>query len=59
MKLSIKKLGNQYWIVGIRPSHGPYDTLAEAESDMRGLRRWIRYGSEPGFATSELSQEEK
>ena len=45
MKLAAKRLGRYWWIVGDEEDGpcGPYDTRAEAEEGMKGLRRFARH----------------
>jgi len=43
--LTTEKRGNHWWITGMpdgEPDCGPYATRKEAESDLRGLRRFDR-----------------
>jgi hypothetical protein len=44
-----------WWIVRVPngwEEMGPYATKAEALDDLRGLRNFLRYGDEPGFASA-------
>jgi len=51
--MRICKRNDGWWIVDIPDGEpcGPYDTQAEAMDDMRGLRRFFRYGDSPQFAS--------
>ena len=54
MRIELRKDG--LWITGgmLDLDCGPYDTKKEAESDMRGLVRFFKYGDKPGYATSDV-----
>jgi hypothetical protein len=39
-RLRLKHLDGKWWIVGLEPPHGPYDTRSEAEDDKAGLERF-------------------
>ena len=51
--MEIVKQPDGWWITGepLDLDCGPYDTKAEAESDMRGLARFEKHGHKPGYAT--------
>jgi len=55
MKLTSKKLGKYWWIVGDEEDgpYGPYESRKEAEEDRVGIKRFFRCQDEPGFMTSE------
>lgn len=55
MKLTTKRLGRSWWIVGDEDAgpYGPYDVRAEAEEDRRGIARTLRNQDQPGFITCE------
>ncbi len=40
-----------WWITGHDPEMGPYETKAEAQSDRRGVQRFLRHQHEPGFVS--------
>ncbi len=48
--------GDEWWITDM-PNDcsdcGPYETKADAEDDLSGLRRFYKHHDEPGFITSE------
>ena len=53
--MQLERREDGWWIVDVPDAEvsGPYETRAEAASDMRGLRRFFRYGDDPGFLSSE------
>ncbi|HUS96454.1 MAG TPA: hypothetical protein VMX97_06930 [Hyphomicrobiaceae bacterium] len=53
--MTTEKRPDGWWITDVPDALdcGPYDTLAEAESDLRGIARLITYGDRPGFVTSD------
>ena len=53
MKLTIKRMGKRYWIIGSDEPIGPYDTMAEAHEDRKGLLRFYKFEDKPGYVTSE------
>lgn len=52
------KLPDGWWIVEVPEccDCGPYDTKAEAESDMRGLKRFEKYEDKPGYVTGDTQR---
>ena len=58
MKLTTKRLGRDWWIVGDEEygPYGPYNNRVEAEEDRKGLKRSERYQNETGFVTSDKPQ---
>lgn len=54
MTSAVKRIGKQWWVVGIKdvPPMGPYDTKAEAESDRVGVARFLRNEDKQGYMTS-------
>ncbi|KKK53444.1 hypothetical protein LCGC14_3094710 [marine sediment metagenome] len=53
-KFVILKLGKNWWIVSEEYGHiGPYNKREDAESDRRGINRFVRYEDEDGFVTSQ------
>ena len=46
-------INGKHWFVHDDKQIGPYDTLAEMREDQRGLARFDKYGSEPGYATTD------
>jgi hypothetical protein len=53
--MDLHKANDGWWIVDVPDTQpcGPYETRAEAASDMRGLRRFFRHGDDPEFLTTE------
>ena len=52
----------EWWIAELpddEPDVGPYDTNAEAISDMKGLARYFKYGHLKSFWTTERPQEKR
>jgi len=55
MKLEVKRLGVNWWVIGLDDFGpiGPYDTCSEAEEERRGISRFLQHENEPGFVTCE------
>ena len=53
--MNIRKENDGWWIVDVPDTQpcGPYGTRADAAEDMRGLRRFFRYGDDPEFFSCE------
>ena len=52
--MHVSQATNDKWVVWTDDGPcGPYDTKAEAESDMRGLARFEKHKDRPGFITSD------
>ena len=51
--MDVEQRPDGWWIIEVPEccDCGPYDTKAEAESDMRGIARAIKYGDIPGFTS--------
>ena len=58
MRLTTKRLGSGWWIVGDEDfgPYGPYETRKEAEEDRIGVTRSIRRSDDREFFTSERSE---
>jgi hypothetical protein len=56
-RLHIKRHDDGWWIAGLGPEHGPYNTRAEADEDRKGLEnfyeRWREIKERPLFAGNE------
>jgi len=53
--LTIRNDGQKWWIDDPDDPEpiGPYTTKSEAESDRRGIERFLKHGEKPGYVTSE------
>ncbi len=61
MKLTTKKLGTYWWILGDEDAGpmGPYDSRVEAEDDRVGVTRFYRHCNKPGYVTSETQTDDR
>lgn len=52
---TVQRSDGTWWVEGVPECEpcGPYETKAEAESDRRGMKRFLRYGDQREFMTSE------
>ena len=55
MEMKLEKQSDGYWIKGLPdiPACGPYDRKADAQSDRRGMKRFLRHENERDFFTVE------
>jgi len=51
--MKLKERSDGFWITGLPkgPDCGPYNTRKEADSDRRGMERFLRHEREEGFVT--------
>ena len=54
MKMTTKKLGRSWWIIGDADwlPCGPYDTKAEADEDRHGLQNTLEHENDRSWFTS-------
>lgn len=59
--MEIVKRESEWWIVGppLELDCGPYDRRTDAEVDMRGMTRFYKYESRPGFVSSDAMRRRK
>lgn len=58
-KLDPYQSGNEWFFEHDAQQYGPYDTRRDAESDLRGLRRFERYKNTPGFITTDPPEQQQ
>jgi hypothetical protein len=60
--LGVKLIHGKWWITGMPDGElncGAYDTKAEANDDMQGMKRFFRDCDKPGFCMSVDEEREK
>ncbi|MCP4900012.1 MAG: hypothetical protein GY906_23840 [bacterium] len=55
----VEKRADGWWIAGLQDvlDCGPYSTKAEAESDRRGIERFLKYENRKGFMSVDSKPE--
>jgi len=61
MRLTTKRLGRNWWIVGDEEAgpYGPYPTRADAEEDRRGILRTFANMEDHSYFTGDRSNAER